>query len=326
MKQTRDDFVYEIARMYYFQNATMDSIARHLDTSRSTISRALTEARESGVVQIRLERGDESTSSLERKVHDNFAVNTHVVASAALSEEQFGAEVCNVAAQLVADWMRPGSVLAVGAGETLQSVVNGFPARPCPGSAIVQLHGTIGPLGPTSRGSSQSVLTTAAQAFGAEEHPFPVPSFFDFATTRDAMWAERSIQRIRAMQSHADVALFSVGAFRGPDPSWPYTSGVLSDEDLDELRRERVVGDVCTVMLRPDGNYRNVRVNLRTSGATPRSLRNVPRRLLVAFGRTKALPLLAALRSGIATDVVIDDSLAHAVLAAVPAPQSTGAR
>ena len=38
--------------MYYLQDLTMDAIARELRTSRSTVSRLLSSARDSGLVQI----------------------------------------------------------------------------------------------------------------------------------------------------------------------------------------------------------------------------------------------------------------------------------
>lgn len=317
MSHSRDDFTYGVARMYYFQNATMDAIARRYGVSRSTVSRALSEARETGIVQIRLERANESISELEREIQREFSVNAHIVPAAGLSNAQRLTQVAGVAAQLVSDWMDPGSVLAVAAGATLQAVAEALPARACPGSTVVQLHGNIAAMQHVTNGSSQAVLSTFANAFGSDEYPFPVPAYFDYSATRDAMWQERSIQRIRAIQSHADVAMFSVGTFRGQAPSWPYTSGALSEIDLDELRRQQVVGDVCTVMLRPNGTTNGIGVNLRSSGTSPQELRRVPRRLLIAVGTPKVLPTVAALRAGAATHLVIDDALAYAIVAAI---------
>ena len=46
---------YEVAQLYYIQNLTMDTIASRLGVSRATISRLLKNARETGMVQIRLD-------------------------------------------------------------------------------------------------------------------------------------------------------------------------------------------------------------------------------------------------------------------------------
>ena len=48
---------------------------------------------------------------------------------------------------------------------------------------------------------------------------------------------------------------------------------------------------------------------------TPAELQRVPRRICVVSGLAKASPVLGALRAGVATDLVIDQETARAVLA-----------
>ena len=48
----RDEQAHEAASMYYLQGQTMETIARHLGVSRSSVSRLLTYARNSGLVRI----------------------------------------------------------------------------------------------------------------------------------------------------------------------------------------------------------------------------------------------------------------------------------
>ena len=50
----REQDVLRAASMYYLQDVKMDVIARHLHTSRSTVSRLLKRARETGLVEITL--------------------------------------------------------------------------------------------------------------------------------------------------------------------------------------------------------------------------------------------------------------------------------
>ena len=48
----RDEQAHEAASMYYLQGQTMETIARHLQISRSSVSRLLAHAREVGLVRI----------------------------------------------------------------------------------------------------------------------------------------------------------------------------------------------------------------------------------------------------------------------------------
>jgi hypothetical protein len=102
-----------------------------------------------------------------------------------------------------------------------------------------------------------------------------------------------------------------------------YSAGYLEDADVEMLHREGVVGDVCTVFLRADGSYSDVAINARATGPTPDELHRVPRRVCVVAGDNKVAPLLAALRSGVVTDVVTDELTASRLLDVVSAT-STG--
>ena len=67
-------------------------------------------------------------------------------------------------------------------------------------------------------------------------------------------------------------------------------------------------------MLREDGSYRDIPLNGRATGMTPKELQRVPRRICVVTGLSKTAPILGALRAGVATDLVIDQETARTVL------------
>ena len=96
-----------------------------------------------------------------------------------------------------------------------------------------------------------------------------------------------------------------------------YAAGYLDDDDVRTLEVEGVVGDVCTVFLRADGSYRDVALNQRATGPPPDELHRIPRRVCVVAGDNKAVPLLAALRSGVVTDLVVDEVTALRLLSLV---------
>lgn len=152
-----------------------------------------------------------------------------------------------------------------------------------------------------------------AAAFGGEVIHFPVPTFFDSASTKAAMWQERSVQAVLKAHRELDLAVFGVGALDSPVPSHVYSAGYMTEEEKASLVHAGVVGDVNTVFLKADGAY-DVEFNKRATGLAPFQLQRIPRRLCVVAGRAKAIGLLAALRARVATDLVVDDATARAVL------------
>ena len=336
---------YEAASMYYVQGETMEVIAHHLRVSRSTVSRLLARARQEGVVRVTLVQPG-GAGSLEGRMTQAFGVRTHIVpVREGTTEIHRLQQVASVAAAHMVDLIEAlaeqagnggpqvqdpagsggegsvqgrgsgGVVVGVAWGTTMSEVSAALPSRSVPGLTVVQLNGASDPVreGP----SAGEVLSRMRLSLGARTISFPVPAFFDHVATREAMWSERSVKRVLAVTRRASLAVFGVGAldtFDAALPSQVYEGGHLTARDQAVLRRQDVVGDVCTVLLRADGSWRDVTLNARATGPTPAQLARIPRRLCVAAGTGKARALLAALRARTATDLVVDDATARAVL------------
>ena len=346
---TEEQRVFEAASMYYVQAETMEVIARHLHCSRSTVSRLLARARREGVVRIELVRPG-GAGGLEARFEAELGVRARIVpVREGTTEIHRLQQVAAVAASRFVDIVGElaqapgahggdagparaaggqddggpggsgdGAGLVVGSawGRTMSEVAAALPARRIPGLTIVQLNGASDPMqeGP----SAGQMLSRMGAALGARTIGFPVPAFFDQAATRRAMWSERSIKRILAVVAAARLAVFGVGTLEtgsGALPSQVYAGGHLTRADLAVARREGVVGDVCTVLLRGDGTWGDIELNARATGPTPVRLARIPRRLCVVAGTGKARACVAALRARVATDLVVDDATARAVLA-----------
>ena len=312
---SRLDSAFLAARMYYAEGQTMEAIAGSLSVSRSTVSRMLRDARTSGLVQISLRPpGAHRVEELHRRLSQQYGIRAHVVPTGPGDGEHERLQaVADVGAEVLDAMLDPGTTIGMAWGTTIAALVGSMRPRPVPGLRIVQLNGAI-----NTEGSGltyvSTVLARASTLWDAPVHHFPVPAFFDFATTRAAMWQERSVQRVLQTQRECTLAVFSVGAFDAEVPSHVYTNNYLTPEDLRSLRSDGAVGDVCTVFLRADGSFRGIAMNERCTGPDPHQLSAIPRRLLLAAGTRKALPLRAALRAGVATDLVVDQVTAESVL------------
>ncbi len=308
-------YEYRAATMYYVQNQTMEAIGEALGVSRSTVSRLLSRARESGIVQITVRPPAEGGRGLARQLSAMYGLNVHVVpVRQRTTERQRLDQVAAVAARYLDQWFDDGMTLGVAWGTTVGAIVQHLLPKPKAQSAVVQLNGAAN-TETTGLTYATDLIGEIARAFDSAAYYFPVPAFFDFEKTKRMMWQERSIQRILALQRRVDIALFGVGAVGSSVPSHVYSSGYLDQSDMLELHRERVVGDVCTVLIREDGSYHDIALNARASGLTPHELRLIPRRVCVAVGETKVPAIVGALRAGIATDLVLCELTARAVLA-----------
>lgn len=299
---------------YYLQDQTMDAIAASFGVSRPTISRWLAQARGEGLVRIEVEPAPTSTPLADR-LGARFGVRAHLVSTPrSATEARCLDAVAREGARLLAELVEDRSTVGIAWGTTVSTLVGHLPRRPLRGVTVVQMNGAAN--AHTSGVTYASdLLSAAAAAFDAQLYFFPTPAFFDRASTREALWQESSVQHVLRLRAAADVAVFGVGAVSGQLRSHVYSGGYLSREALDELARERVVGDICTHFLREDGTHADIGLNARASGPSPAELARIPRRLVVAAGENRVPALLGALRCGAVTDLVIDERTASALIA-----------
>lgn len=310
----RYEDMYQAASRYYIQGETMESIAHQLKLSRSSISRLLKDARETGLVRISLADHSGSQSPAAATLSRLFGVRVHMVSVRESANENLRFDqVARLAGRLLTEAVGDHMYIGAAWGVTLSHVVKHLGRRPLVGSTVVQING-----GANQRSSGipyiGEILQSIGDAFDARVVLFPVPAFFDYAATKQAMWRERSVQNVLRLHEMLDVAIFGVGCLEGRVPSHVYTAGYMDAADMRQLAADGVVGDVCTVLLREDGTYTDIPYNERATGLTPAELQRVPRRICVVADPSRAPAVVGALRAGVATDLVLDEGTARAIL------------
>jgi deoxyribonucleoside regulator len=297
--------------MYYLQDQTMDAIARELRTSRSTVSRLLSTARESGLVQIQIRTPSDRAPELERAIRAKYKVDVHVVPIAdTLSEVEVLDRVSMQAARTIGPLVDSNAVIGVAWGSTLSAVSRHLARKTTHGTTIVQLNGA-GNTQTSGITYASEIIRRFGTAYGAKVEQFPVPAFFDHAATKRLMWEERSVRRILDLQDRMTMAIFGVGSMNAEIPSHVYAGGYLDNTDIDELEASGAAGDVATVFFRSDGTDEGIVLNDRSSGPSLESLRKVRRRICVVSGAKKIKGLRGALAAGLATDLILDESTAR---------------
>lgn len=302
----------EVAHLYYVEDLTIEEIGHRLFLSRSTISRQLARAKERGVVEFRVHHAQNPATELGAALEARF----HCRATVFPAEEHASNSLDHMAAaaaEFLGRHIRPQLTLGVTWGTTVDAVSRHLDPVHAPGVVIVQMNGavTIRDFGHSYAGR---IMERFARAYGAQVAPLPMPAFFDEASTRDAMFRERGVQRTLELRREADLVIASVGALESNHPSHLSRSEYLDADDWRSLARDGAVGNVGNVFLRADGSSDGIAVNERSTGLPFEDLRRIPTRLVVVADPAKATTVRAALQGGLITDLMVDETTARIVL------------
>ena len=300
-----------IARLYYYQDMKMDAIASEMNLSRSTVSRLLSFAKQEGLIDIHIIDPIEQPQQIEKKITETFGLKrVHVIpVPSTVGEAEWLERVAQYAAKYLNSLVESNMILGIAWGTTMSAISRHLLPKITHNSQIVQLNGA-GNTQTMGIEYASEIIMRFAQNYQMYAHLFPVPTFFDYANTKQVLWDERSIQRILSLQNNTDLLLYSIGAVKAGIPSHVYSGGYLEEKNYAELEKEQIAGDIATVFFREDGTFRGIPINKRASGPNL-ELFQKKYGVCVVSGLAKVRGLYAALKGHLMKELIVDEPTAR---------------
>jgi deoxyribonucleoside regulator len=309
----RTELLARVASMYYEDNLTQDEIARRVGTSRSTVSRVLQEARETGVVEIVVHYPWKTVPEIEEELIARFHLRqARVLLGHGRPYEEMLRGLGVLAARYIESIVVEGTTLGISWGAAIHSTVRALrPDRRLP-ITVVQIVGAVGEGDPLIDGPELARLL--ASVYGGEYRHLHAPLIVEDAHTREILLGEPRIRETLRLARRADVALVGIGAPQTAVYSL-LRAGYLDRKALAQLRAQGVVGDVCARHYDAQGSLLDIELNRRVVGIELEALHGIEQVIGVAGGEAKAEAILGALRGGHVNVLVTDDAAARKALA-----------
>jgi deoxyribonucleoside regulator len=310
--QDRASLLADVAEMYYLEEKNQAVIAKAIGLTRSMVSRMLTEARESGIVEIRIQRPLQSDPELESVLREKFDLkDVFVVITNHRSGERLTRTLGNAGAQMLARHLAPHKILGLAWGTSISATVDALePTETMPVKAV-QLLGAMGAR--NMKYDGHDLVARITEKLGGEAYYVNAPYLCQNAEMAKSLLETKSIQETISVGKKTDVALLGIGS-TSPDYSSFYLAGYVTRRELDGLRKAGAVGDVCGLHFDINGqpacdDFCDRLVSIRRN-----DLLSIPVRLGVAGGEGKADAILGALRSKYVNVLVINSLTARKVL------------
>jgi len=304
----RHDMLARVASMYYEQNRNQDEIAREIGVSRSTVSRALQDARESGIVEITVHYPWKRVPILEQELSDSFDKlrDIRVLAARSRNHSEILRGLGVLAALYLEGVLFDGAILGISWGAAVYSTVRALHPSRSLSVTVVQMVGAVGAGDSLIDGPDLARLL--ASAYDGDSRYLHAPLIVEDADVQRVLMQEPRIAATLQLGRTADIALVGIGA---PDAavSSLLRAGYMTEQDLADLVARGVMGDVCARHYDIEGRALDLDVDHRIIGIDLDDLHAIGCVIGVAGGRTKARAILGALR-GEHIDVLVTDECA----------------
>jgi len=309
----QEQLILDIATYYYEQRLTQDEIGRRMNVSRSTISRLLNEARERGIVSIKINYPWQRKHDLEQRLVDTFGLlKARVLAGKEKAEDEILKGMGVLAARLLDSYIKDGQILGVSYGRSLASTIAALSPSRQVTLTVVPVIGALGSDNPSIDGPD--LVRRFAQAYGGEYRYFPVPLLVEDVRTRDGLIQLPQVYETLNLAKRADIVLLGIGT-TSPGTSSRIWKGYLDERQLQRLKNQGAVGHMCGQFYDSGGQLLDLEVNQRSIGIGIKTLETIDFVIAVASGEAKIAAILGALRGKYLNILVTDDATASALLA-----------
>ncbi len=310
----------QAAYWYYVQDRSQEEVARRLGTSRSNVSRLLRTAREQGVVRFEIAYPVRRELELEDRLRARFqshGVRDVIVASsqedgAATDGQASVLSVARSAAEWLQDNVRDGETLGLFWGGTIKTMVDVARFDRRIDAHVIQLAGE---WSNDPRLSGHNLVRDLAGKLGGRYTYFNAPAVAASPPDADALMSGPEVSRALAAARTADVAIVGVGAFPTDTTRTFLDLARATSEEIAEAEAKNVVGQLAGRFFDDQGKQVELELHSRVVSLDLDDVRQVKTIVVIASGRGKRAAVRAAIRGGLVDVLIIDPSLAAALLA-----------
>jgi deoxyribonucleoside regulator len=305
--------VARAARLYYLEGQPQSQIAKSLDVSAPSVSRLLTRARDENLIQFTIAEPYASCLDLELELADAFGL-AEVLVAPNVNDDPAATKkaVAMEAARLVQRVTTPEDIIGLAWGGTMYHLIHYL--NPCRrvDASFVTMHGSISCCGPEL--DAANLVHRIAMAFGGHQFTIEADGLQDSVDEAGAISSSPDVAAVERFYERITFSISGVGSLYPQLGSRLVNSTYLTPSEINELTAAGAYGDLVLRFFDYDGNECDTSMRDRTLSITFDQYRQIPHRLVAAYGPQKAETVRAALRGNLLNVLVVDEGLARQLL------------
>ncbi|WAU82099.1 transcriptional regulator [Streptomyces sp. Qhu-G9] len=305
-----------VARRFYLENQSKVDIAKEFGISRFKVARLLDAAVAHDIVRIDITVPAEIDVPLGRALAERFGLRYCVVVNLTRSEggpvapadqRQVGRWLGAAAAQLISEITEEGDVLGLDGSRPVEALSEAVGRLPS--CQVVQLTGVHGP--DLANDTAVAAVRRTAAAGGGRAFPLHTPFILPDAPTAALFRSHPATAETLNQFGRVTKAVVGIEAWDAT-PARVYEA--LSEQERDGYRALGACAEVAGHLFDAAGRVLPTGLDARIISLSADQLRDVPALIGLAGGMRSAEALLAVLKSGLLTGVVMDSTTARRLL------------
>jgi len=303
----------KVSRMYYEQGLRQTEIMDRLNMSQSTISRLLKRAEQAGIVRITVSVPSGAHPDLEEALQERYGLKEAIVVDSIDDDEQIVRDLGPASAYYVETTLRPHDVVGLSSwSAALLSMVDSMqPSTRGNGVRVVQILGGVG--NPSAEVHATHLTRRFANLVGGSATLLPAPGVVGSADARRVLMKDRFVQEAAQLMNTVTLALVGIGSVE-PSRMLAESGNVFSHDELETLRKQGAVGDICLRFFNSDGVPMTTPLNDRVIGMDLAQLKKSARVVGVAGGSRKMAAIRGALAGRLINVLLTDRNTADRLL------------
>ena len=315
-----DRFLIKAAELYYRDGLSQQEIAQKLHTSRTSISRALIQARNEGYVQIRIQYPEQSNLGLERELEEKYGLTEALIAVPAYDQSS-DQEVAFQAVDYTLRVLKKNMVL----GMTWGRAMHGFVEQLAQDERLrslsfrnVKIVPFLGTPGVTQLDSwdattySNTLATKVGNLLHCASYNLSAPMYVDGEKEKELIEGIDEISKVLHMAETADMALIGIGSMQ--KDSSIIKAGIRTEEEYKELMQKGGVGEIVGRIYDKNGQTVDEDLQRKMIGISLDKIAKIPVRVGISYGKDKIEAIKGAIAGGLVNVLVTDVPTAELLL------------
>lgn len=301
----------KIAKLYYEGNLTQQEIARLLGLSRIKVHRILTQAKDLGIVEIKVHAPvNADLIEQEHQLMLRFGLRDALVVPAAGGAELIYDNLAQGAARWLAAKLEPGIRIGLGLGRTISHTPRFFTVNSQVECIFTEVVG--GTLENSGGFAKYNVTSKLAEIAGGRAELLYAPTLVSSPELRQRLISEPAIADALERARSCDIVLQSVGTV--DETAILYVEDRINLDDVNRLQASGAVGDALGHYFDANGDPVSTFLDDRVIGLELDDLKRIPWSVVVAGGQEKQKVVQAALQGGYFTVLITDTGTAAYLL------------